>query len=165
MKRFKQPAAAMLAALLFALTAPAGLAEGTVAAPAGGSETTAAAAVVTPTPLSEVAERWGIEIVGLRLTAEGNMIDLRYRIVDPDKATFLVDRTIKAYLLDQASGRAVGVPNTAKVGPLRQTTKYGKPPAGRVFFMLFANPGRFIEAGSELTLAVGNLRVENLVVR
>jgi len=159
-KHWKRTTATVLAGLL-ALAAP-------TARAAGGSDTPgegqAAAAPVAATPLSEVTERWGIEIVSLRLTAEGNMIDLRYRIVDPDKSAFVVDRTNKAYLLDQASGRAVGVPNTAKVGPLRQTTKYGKPPVDRVFFMLFANPGRFIEAGSRLTLAVGDLRVENLVL-
>lgn len=158
----KRLSATILAGLTLVLAGSSALAGGGNAAPAGER---LAATSVAPTPLSEVAERWGVEIVALRLTAEGNMIDLRYRIVDPDRAAFLVDRTIKAYLLDQASGRAVGVPNTAKVGPLRQTTKYGKPPADRVFFMLFANPGRFIEAGSELTLAVGDLRVENLIVR
>lgn len=162
MKQLKRLTLMIVAGLAVAAAAPAAFAGGDGAAPAGsGAE---AATAVKTTPLSEVAERWGVEILSLRLTAAGNMIDLRYRIVDPDKAVFLVDRTIKAYLLDQESGRAVGVPNTAKVGPLRQTTKYGKPPADRVFFMLFANPGRVIEPGSKMTLAVGDLRVENLVL-
>jgi len=160
-KHWKRTTATILAGLLLALAAPSARAAGESAAPVEGQT---AAPAVAPTPLSEVTERWGIEIVSLRLTAEQNMIDLRYRIVDPDKSAFLVDRTNKAYLLDQESGRAVGVPNTAKVGPLRQTTKYGKPPVDRVFFMLFANPGRVIEAGSRMTLAVGDLRVENLVL-
>jgi hypothetical protein len=156
--------ATILAGLILVLAGSSARADGGKAAPCGAAEGDGAATPVAVTPLSEVVERWGVEIVSLRLTAEGNMIDLRYRIVDPDKAAFLVDRTNKAYLLDQESGRAVGVPNTAKVGPLRQTTKYGKPPADRVFFMLFANPGRMIESGSRMTLAVGDFRVEDLVL-
>ena len=117
-----------------------------------------------PTPIAEVPDRWGIEIVSLRLTAAESMIDFRYRILDPDKAVFLVDRTIKAYLLDQETGKAVGVPNTAKIGPLRQTTKFGKPPADKIFFMLFSNPGRFIRPGAKVTLEIGEFRVEDLVL-
>jgi hypothetical protein len=110
------------------------------------------------------AKNWGIEIVSLRRSAADSMLDLRYRILDGEKATRLVDRSIDAYLIDQATGRTVAVPNTAKIGPLRQTTKYGPPPEGRVFFMLFPNPGKSIKAGDKVTVVLGEFKATNLVV-
>ena len=116
-----------------------------------------------PTTPHEVSAEWGIEIVAVRTTAAGMMIDFRYRVIDPDKALIFLDRTVDAYLVDQASGRALEVP-TGKIGPLRQTNRAGKPKAGRIYFMLFSNPGRMIEPGSEVTLVIGDFRAEDLIV-
>ncbi|GAB4390496.1 MAG: hypothetical protein Kow0025_22950 [Thermodesulfovibrionales bacterium] len=115
--------------------------------------------------VSALEEQYGIRIEGIRLTAAGTMLDFRYRIVDPDRAVALVDRTKKPYLIDQASGLKVAVPSPAKLGPLRATDKYGKPKAGRTYYVLFGNPGRFIEQGSRVTVVIGEFRAEDLVVR
>ncbi len=72
-----------------------------------------------------IEEKWGVKVESLRVSAAGNLIDFRYRILDPEKATHLVDRRNKAYMIDQASGKVLSVPTTAKVGPLRQTVRYG----------------------------------------
>jgi hypothetical protein len=72
-----------------------------------------------------IEEQWGVKIESLRTSAAGNLLDFRYRIIDPEKASYLVDRRNKAYMIDQASGRVLSVPTTAKVGPLRQTVRYG----------------------------------------
>lgn len=92
------------------------------------------------------------------------MLDFRYRVVDPQRALPLVERGVDPYLIDQESGGVVTVPNTAKVGPLRQTTKYGEPKPDRVYFILFSNPGRFIEPGSKVTVVIGDFRASDLVV-
>ncbi len=68
----------------------------------------------------------------------------------------------KAYLLDQASGVALPVPRTAKVGPLRQTNFRADP--RRVYFILFSNPG-VVKSGSLVTLVVGDVRFENITVQ
>ena len=108
-------------------------------------------------------EQWGIEIESLRTSANGHLIDFRYRIQDADKAVPLVDRRNKPYLIDQASGKVLAVPNTAKVGPLRQTVKYGKPKEDRVYFVLFGNPG-LVKAGDQVTVVIGDFKAENLIV-
>jgi len=113
----------------------------------------------------QVLDRWGIEIVAIRPSAGGSIIDFRYRIVDADKATFLVDRTIDAYITHQESGLTATVPNTAKIGPLRQTQKYGKPPEGKIFFILFSNPNKVIDAGDEVAITIGEFQVKDLVVQ
>lgn len=104
----------------------------------------------------------GIEILGVRLTAAGYLIDLRYRVTDVDKALPWMNRQAKAYLIDEATGAKLYVPSPPKVGPLRQTSR--RPLASRAYFMMFANPGGFVKAGAKVTVVVGDLRLENLVV-
>ena len=85
-------------------------------------------------------EQWSVKIESLRVSEAGNLLDFRYRIIDPEKASHLVDRRNKAYMIEQESGRVLSVPTTAKVGPLRQTVRYGLPKKDRVYFILFGNP-------------------------
>ena len=106
-------------------------------------------------------KKWGIRPLSIQLTAAGTLLDYRFRVIDPDKAMGLMKRGDKAYLIDQASGMRFTVPLT-KVGPLRQTGS--KPKAGKVFPIMFTNTGNVIKPGSEVTLVVGEFRMENLVV-
>lgn len=107
-------------------------------------------------------EDTGIRIESLRLTAADYMLDLRYRIVDPERATAFFSRKTEIYLVDPASGARLAVPNTPKLGKLRQVAR--KDMTGRSYFMLFANPGQFVRPGAKLTLVVGEIRVDNLRV-
>jgi len=111
-----------------------------------------------------IEERWGVKIESIRTSAAGNLVDFRYRVLDPEKALPLVDRTKKPYLIDQATGAALVVPDTAKVGPLRATEKFGNPKEGRVYFVLFGNPGGFVKPGNRVTVVIGEFRAEDLVV-
>jgi hypothetical protein len=90
------------------------------------------------------------------------MLDFRYRVLDPEKAAPLFDRAVKPYLIDEATGSTLLVPAPPKVGPLRQTTR--APTAGRIYFMMFANPGKFIQAGQKVTVVIGEFRAEHLTV-
>ena len=108
-----------------------------------------------------IAEKWGIEIIGIRLTAGDQMFDFRYRVIDPEKASSLLQRQTKSYLIDQATGRKLTVPKT-KLGPLRQTSV--KPLPNRIYFILFANPNRSVKLGTKVTLVLGDLKIEDLVV-
>lgn len=110
-------------------------------------------------------EQWGVRVESIRTSAAGNLIDFRYRVKDPDKAVPLVDRSKKAYLIDEASGKVLAVPTTAKVGPLRQTVPNGKPKEDRVYFVLFGNPGGFLKPGAHVTVVIGDFRAENLIVQ
>ncbi|MBI5557639.1 MAG: hypothetical protein HY885_08375 [Deltaproteobacteria bacterium] len=108
-------------------------------------------------------EQWGIRPETLRLSAEGAMLDFRYRVTDPIKAVKITsDHKLKIYLEDQASGVKLAVPTTPKIGALRQTT--GEPQAGKIYFCLFANSGSHVKAGSKVTVVMGDFRAENLVV-
>ena len=109
----------------------------------------------------QLRERWGIEVASIRLTAAERMVDFRYRVTDPMKALPLFDRKSRPTLIDQASGTKLNVPVAPKVGSLRQKTM--KPEVGRIYFILFGNPD-VVKDGSKVTLVIGDVRIENLVV-
>lgn len=111
----------------------------------------------------EIADALGIEVEGIRLSAAGYMLDFRYRVLDPVKAAPLLDRKIQPYLLDEASGARLAVPDSPKVGRLR-TTSRNKVIPGRNYYILFANPGRYLQAGSKVTLVAGDARISDLTV-
>ena len=99
----------------------------------------------------------------IRISAAGNLVDFRFRIIDPEKASYLVDRKNKAYMIDQSSGKVLSVPTTAKVGPLRQTVRYGLPKSDRVYFILFGNP-HVLKSGDKVTVVIGDFKAENIVI-
>lgn len=123
-----------------------------------GGDTPTAAAPVDP------ETRWGVALQGVRLSANGHMLDFRYRVLDADKALPLVDRTRKAYLIHQPTGAALAVPVAPTIGPLRQTEKFGKPQEGRTYVTLFANAGKLVKDGDRVTIVIGDFRVPDLVV-
>jgi hypothetical protein len=107
-------------------------------------------------------EKWGIKILNIRLSAGGYMLDFRYRVKDPEKASPLFDRKIKPYLIDQASGAKFLVPESPKVGALRQTRK---PVAEKNYFIIFANPGKYIKKGNKVAVVIGDFKAEDLTVQ
>lgn len=118
---------------------------------------------LAPAPVAPTAEaRLGIRVEGLRRSADGFMLDFRYRVVDPERARLIMDRAMKPYLIDEGSGAKFLIPSSPKVGPMRQTTR--RPESGRVYWLLFANPARHVQAGSLVTVVVGDVRLEHIVV-
>ena len=89
------------------------------------------------------------------------MLDFRYRVIDAKKAAPLFVRATKPYLIDQETGAKFMVPNPPKTGPLRTSNE---PQQGRVYWMFFANPGRYVKQGSKVTVVIGDFRAENLIV-
>jgi hypothetical protein len=111
--------------------------------------------------LSEPEKNFGIKIASLRPTAGGQMLDLRFQVVDPEKAKAVLDRNKKAYLLDGKTGKTLPVPVT-KAGSMRQATI--KPEAGRIYFILFSNPNRMVKEGGSVSLVIGDFRKDGIVV-
>lgn len=105
---------------------------------------------------------WGIEVLGIRSTAANYMLEFRYRVVDSEKAAYLMDRKLKPELLVEETGRKLHVPVSSKLGPIRQSPKF--PATGRNYFMFFANPGRAVEAGDRVSIRIGDFSADRLTV-
>ncbi len=111
------------------------------------------------TPPPAAVEDPGIRVESLRLTAADYMLDLRYRVTDPERAAAFFSRKTELQLVDPVSGARLAVPNTPKLGRLRQVARKDMP--DRSYFMLFANPGRYLKAGSQVTLVAGDTRISS----
>ncbi|MBI5785677.1 MAG: hypothetical protein HZA64_09485 [Rhodocyclales bacterium] len=126
-----------------------------------------APATTAPAVLTAAAEQGnalGIHVTGLRVSAGGFMVDLRYRVVDPELAKVLLDRKVPAYLMDEATGLKFGVPNTAKLGRLRAGAQ-NNIHTDRDYGMLFGNPGNHLKPGALVTLVAGDVEVPHLIVK
>lgn len=107
------------------------------------------------------AERdFGVEVLSVHPTAKGHMLDFRYRVVDAERAAPLFVRKVKPVLIEDATGVELRVPTPATTGPLRSSNT---PLEGRTYFMLFANPGRRVRAGSAVTVVIGDFRAPLVV--
>ncbi len=89
------------------------------------------------------------------------MLAFRYVVLDPDKAAALNDKRNTAYLIDEKSGTKLMVPQMEKVGALRTTVT---PVQGKMYWMVFANTGKVVSAGSRVSVVIGDLKIKDLVV-
>lgn len=123
-----------------------------IVAPSGASET----------GKSEVDGAAPIRISSVRWSAAGYMLDVRYNVLDVDGAWDAFNRKERPVLGHHESGAVLAVPAPAKVGPLVQTSERPKP--DRVYFILFANPGRLVQPGDTVILTVAGREYGPFVV-
>jgi hypothetical protein len=117
-----------------------------------------------PSPQEQKKDLRGIiDVQGVMLSAADYMLDFRYRVIDPERASDILSRKHKPYLVDQATGAKMVVPSPPKVGPLRQTTM--KPQKDRTYYVMFANPGKFIKRDSKVDVVIGDFIVRDIVVK
>lgn len=115
------------------------------------------------TPEQEMAEKWGIKIIGLRSTMYGLMIDFRFKVLDKNKAPPLFDKKATPYLIVEKSQAKLLVPNSPNIGNLRQTPELERIVNGRDFFVLFGNPrNRLVKKGDKVTVVIGDFKVQHL---
>ena len=111
--------------------------------------------------IQEFKDLYGIEVVALRYSAAGHMLDFRFRVVDSDKAMPFFREDIKPYLVDKATGKSLDVPVPSKLGPARPTGR--NPKLGITYWMFFGNPG-LVKPGDQVTIVVGDYKLEDLIV-
>jgi hypothetical protein len=104
---------------------------------------------------SALESRMGIKLQGLRLSAAGSMLDLRYRVLDAKKAAPLLDGKNQVVLIDDLRGAKLGVPDTPVLGRIRQTARNNAIATDRSYFIMFANPGKAMRVGDLASLQLG----------
>lgn len=119
---------------------------------------------IDPVIAAELADQWGVEVQGMRLTSAGYMLDFRFRVLDADKALPLFDHRIKPHIVAERSNIKLPVPMAAKVGAFRPTNRGKNIKADKTYYMIFGNPDRHVKAGETVTVAIGDFKVEHLMV-
>jgi hypothetical protein len=113
---------------------------------------------------SKIAQKWGVELLSLRLTAAGYMIDFRFKVVDLDKAKIFFDHRIKPHLKVEKSNAKLPIPMAAKVGAFRATNRGKNIKPNKTYYMVFGNPDAHVKSGEKVTMVIGDFKAENLTV-
>lgn len=106
---------------------------------------------------AEFEEATGVRLVHIAVTAGGGMLDLRYQVLDPDKALVVHDDDSPPTILDEASGRAIRRPWMEHHDRELHTAV--------TYHELIMNSGGVVKRGSQVTLAIGDARLEHVVVQ
>lgn len=104
-----------------------------------------------------MAERSGVRIQHVAMSGGGGLLDLRFQVVDPDKAVAVHDLATPAAVVDESTGLVVkellmGHSHTA---PFK---------TGVTYYLIFENPGNLVQRGSDVSVLLGNAQVEHVVV-
>ena len=103
-----------------------------------------------------MAARYGIDIDLLAVTAAGGLVQLRYRVVDPDKAAPLVhDPDLSPALVVESTGKTL----VMSTPPHHHGTELQ---LGGTYFFLMANAESALHKGDKVTLVIGDARLEHL---
>ena len=105
--------------------------------------------------------QWGVEVLYVRPTAAGYMLEFRYKVLDADKARPLFERQTKPVLTHLESGVKMIVPTPAKTGALRNSNP---PIAGNTYWMFFANPGKRVRSGDHVNIEIGEFSAAGIQV-
>jgi hypothetical protein len=110
----------------------------------------------TAVSVEGLAARYGIDVNLVAVTAAGGLVEFRYQVVDPDKATpILHDPVLAPTLVAEASGKTL----TMSAPPHRHG---GELQLGGTYFFLMANAHNALRPGDLVTLVIGDARLEHI---
>ena len=112
--------------------------------------------LVTP---EQMAALYGIDVTLIGVTAAGGLIDFRYQVVDPDKASgVLHDASLAPILVVEDTGATL----VLSTPPHHHAIELQ---LGGTYYFLIANAHNAIHDGSLVTLVIGDARLEHIVAR
>ena len=108
------------------------------------------------------ASTWGIDQLTVKLAESGQLVRFSYRVIDADRAQPLQDKASSPQLLDEGAHVALSIPVMDKVGPLRQSMPAE---ANKTYWMMFSNKGNRVQGGHRVSVLVGSIRIDGLIVQ
>ena len=103
-------------------------------------------------------EKTGVRITRVVLTAGGGMIDLRYLVIDPEKALIIHDDENPPAIMDEVTGKIFDT-------PWMNHSHSGEYQAGLTYYTVLMNSGGELSKGSKVTIILGGIRLEHFVVQ
>jgi hypothetical protein len=104
-----------------------------------------------------LAQRSGVRIVRLAVSGDGGLLDLRYKVLDADKAAAIHDVQTPPAVVDARTGLVMNE-------LLMDHSHTGAFKAAITYYLVFSNPGGWVHRGSTVTVLLGNAQVENVRV-
>ena len=105
----------------------------------------------------DLAQQSGVKITQVAVTGDGGLVDLRFKVVDPERANALHDPATPPAVVDEESGLVVHelFMNHSHTGPYKP---------GVTYYLVFDNPGNWVHHGSRVSVMLGNAQVEHVLV-
>jgi hypothetical protein len=105
-----------------------------------------------------LAERSGVRLIRVAVTGGGGLLDLRYQVVDPNKAVTVHEAQTPPAIIDEHTGLVLNrlLMGHAHHGQLKPAVSY---------YLIFENTGNWVHRGSEVTVLLGDAQVEHVVVK
>lgn len=103
-------------------------------------------------------EATGVRLVRVAVTAGGGLIDLRYQVLDPDKALSVHDKDKPPTVINEATGQIANqswMPHHSGSKRLHTAVTY---------YDLLNNPKKIIARGKPVTVVIGGTRLEHVIV-
>jgi hypothetical protein len=100
----------------------------------------------------------GVQIVHVAVSGAGGLVDLRFRVLDPDAAADIHDAATPPQLVDERTNVLV---NELLMGH----SHHGRYKAAQTYYLIFNNPGNLVRRGSRVTVQLGAARVAHVLVR
>jgi hypothetical protein len=132
-----------------------------------GHDTKAAAKPVAAVPAAWVrpavssaglVDRTGVKITQVAVTGGGGLIDLRYQVIDPNKAARLHDANNPPAVVDEQTG-------VVAHDLFMQHSHSGPFAFGETYYLVFDNPGNLVRRGGFVTVLLGDAQVDHVLVR
>jgi hypothetical protein len=103
-------------------------------------------------------ERSGVRLVHVAVTGGGGLLDLRFQVVDPNKAVTVHETQTPPAIVDERTGLVFNqlLMDHAHTGEFKPAVTY---------YLVFENTGNWIRRGSKVTVLLGDAQLENVVVR
>jgi len=102
----------------------------------------------------DMASDWGIKPVHLRVTADGYMVEFRYKILDTEKALILSDRKDFPYLKSMKSRARLTVPFFPTTGFQKSSRRFVK--KGKNYTAMFSNENKHMLPGDKARIEIKN---------
>ena len=110
-------------------------------------------------PTSPAIEaRWGVRVTQIGVTADGGMVDMRFIVLNPDKALDMMQDVNKLpVLIAENSGTVIN-------SSVARAARHDLNP-GQTYFLLYRNTEGAIQHGTLVTVKFGNLELQHVIAK
>ena len=105
-----------------------------------------------------LAARSGVVITQVAVTGAGGLVDVRFEVVEPNRAATVHDPATPPAIIDEQTGLVVH-------DLFMDHSHTGAFKAGVTYYYVFTNPQNRVRRGSEVTVLLGGVAVQHVVVQ
>ncbi len=102
-------------------------------------------------------EKWGIHISHIAVVADGGLIDFRFQVIDPDKASPVMEVETRPHLYVESTGQ--------EVSSLYHIMHNHDIQAGKSHYLIFNNENGAIRSGTSVSVVLGDMRLEHIIAQ